>query len=869
MGSLNIPKINECQYEELLASAVKRIKEKNTQWTDLTPGDPGVVLLEAFAHMTEVMITRLNQLPYKAYIEFLAMIGVKLQAPVSAQTELTIRLSSPKSVDVRITKGTRVSGKRNDSIDNPPVFIISRDVTIKAGETQVIVPACHCDWVKGEHAGITTGKPGFFVQTNNRPIVAPLASMDTLVVAIEISEQIKHHPEKRIKFNNKEFGIWTEVDDFSRVDRDDFVYTADRATGNIQFSPAYRHFSEQQLKDEPETDSLIPPEGMEILLWYCYGGGVSGNVAKGFLQVFKDSSPGLTVENTTAAVGGRDMETLENALMRGPQQLNSLKRAITARDFELLAIQSSGAVSRTRAYTKSSLWRHAKPGTVGVLLVPEINLSAGEEHNVDLDYLKSLQSTTILDNIQKVLDERKPLGISCEVNWVRYKPIYITGKIIVNKNENSQNVKSRVIQLLYRTICPKVISGSAKDWNFGQSIKSWDIYKIIASEPGVVSVEQLKLNSSFAPESNCKALAVDNHQPNTWYTSSEQSLFRTVNNGKGWEKIQEFENSISKILPCPVNVASAAVNTGLLAVVTKDDSNTDQIHISFSCGENWKEQESVKFKSINDIAWLEKHSGPSILIATDDALYEYTVGIQSVPIKILVDIDKPDLKIDTIVTSQVGNDGGIVAAFSSKENGQVYISLNGSGENSFEKLKNPPWESGEVSSIEIQKRGPHYYLWALLKKMPNRKGNGCYRRAVSLSGEEHEGWIKFSNGWQAGNCYSITFCHSLVYAASEEHGIVSMDMDSKEPVWNKQEVAGKLDLETISKLGQAESVVANPTTGIILVSGKKGVFLSKDKAETYENCSSHLYSEEITIPKNWLFCSDQHNIDVELDNESF
>ncbi|MCW8928900.1 MAG: baseplate J/gp47 family protein [Gammaproteobacteria bacterium] len=868
MGSLKIPKINECQYEELLASAIKRIKEKDTQWTDLTPGDPGVVLLEAFAHMTELMITRLNQLPYKAYIEFLAMIGVKLQPPVCAQTILTIKLSSPKSVDVRIAKGSRVSGKRNDNIDNPPVFIVAQDVTIKAQETEVSVPACHCQWVRGEHAGITTGKPGFFVRTAKRPIVAANAVMETLVVAIEISEQIKHHPVQRIKFNNKEFGIWREVDDFSRVDKKDFVYTVDRVTGNIQFSPAYRHFGKQNLEDDIETDSMIPPEGMEIVLWYCHGGGDSGNVPKGFLQVFKDSNPGLTVENTTAAVGGRNMETLENALLRGPQQLNSLKRAVTARDFELLAIQSSGAVSRTRAYTKSSLWRFAKPGTVGVLLVPDINLSVGEEHLVSLDHLKSQQSVNIQNNIQKVLDERKPLGISCEVNWVRYKPVYITGKIIVNKNENSQRVKDRVIQLLYQTICPKVISGTVKDWNFGQSLKSWDIYKIIASEPGVVSVEQLKLNASFAPESHCKALAVDNYQPDTWYTSSEQSLFRTVNNARGWEKINEFDNEIGKILPYPANVSPVADNIGLLAVVIKDNNKTDQIHISFTCGESWNEQESLKFNKVNDIAWLEKHSGPCLLIATDDALYEYAIGTESVPLKILVDTNKPDLKIDTIVTSQDGNDGGVIAVFSSKDNGQVYLSLNGTADNSFKKYEDSPWSSGEVSSILIQKRGPHRYLWVLLKKMPNSTGDGCYRRYISFSGEDHEGWVKMSNGWQAGNCYSIAFNDSLIYAASEKHGILSMDLDSNKPVWNKREMDGKLDLESISKLGEPEFIVTNPKTGMLLMSGKKGVFLSKDQAETYENCSSHLYSEEITIPKNWLFCSDQHVIEVEQDNES-
>ncbi len=64
--------------------------------------------------------------------------------------------------------------------------------------------------------------------------------------------------------------------------------------------------------------------------------------------------------------------------MRGPQELHSLQRAVTARDFELLAKQSSGtvassgAVARAKAFTQAAVWKHALPGTIEVVLVPFI-----------------------------------------------------------------------------------------------------------------------------------------------------------------------------------------------------------------------------------------------------------------------------------------------------------------------------------------------------------------------------------------------------------------------------------------------------------------------------------------------------------------
>ena len=54
------------------------------------PHDPGIVLLEVFAHLTETLIYRLNRLPEKAYVEFLRLIGVQLQPPAAASVRLAL-----------------------------------------------------------------------------------------------------------------------------------------------------------------------------------------------------------------------------------------------------------------------------------------------------------------------------------------------------------------------------------------------------------------------------------------------------------------------------------------------------------------------------------------------------------------------------------------------------------------------------------------------------------------------------------------------------------------------------------------------------------------------------------------------------------
>src|SRR4029077_15382680 len=127
----------------------------------------------------------------------------------------------------------------------------------------------------------------------------------------------------------------------------------------------------------------------------------------------KDPIPGVTVTNPGAAVGGRSAETVDNALLRGPQELHSLQRAVTARDFELLA-KRSGAVSRARAFTKAALWMYAAPGTVEVVLVPFLDEQI--QGAVTAAQLQALQTNQSRDRIQKALNERRPLGTTCVVS---------------------------------------------------------------------------------------------------------------------------------------------------------------------------------------------------------------------------------------------------------------------------------------------------------------------------------------------------------------------------------------------------------------------------------------------------------------------
>ena len=89
--TLRLPDLDDRTFTQLVDEARRRIEATCPDWTDLTPHDPGMTLIEVFAHLTEVMLYRLNRLPEKAYVAFLNLLGVQRLAPVAASVVLEFR----------------------------------------------------------------------------------------------------------------------------------------------------------------------------------------------------------------------------------------------------------------------------------------------------------------------------------------------------------------------------------------------------------------------------------------------------------------------------------------------------------------------------------------------------------------------------------------------------------------------------------------------------------------------------------------------------------------------------------------------------------------------------------------------------------
>jgi predicted phage baseplate assembly protein len=129
--ALPAPDLDDRRFDDLVADARRLIADHCPEWTDLSPADPGVTLIETFALMTEQLIYRLNRVPDRLYVKFLELIGVRLVPPTAATTGLTFWLSTPARSTQVVPAGTLATTATVDDTE-PLVFATRADLEVPA-----------------------------------------------------------------------------------------------------------------------------------------------------------------------------------------------------------------------------------------------------------------------------------------------------------------------------------------------------------------------------------------------------------------------------------------------------------------------------------------------------------------------------------------------------------------------------------------------------------------------------------------------------------------------------------------------------------------------------------------------------------------
>ncbi len=680
-----------------------------------------------------------------------------------------------------------------------------------------------------------------------------------------------------IQYNDVTYRIWREVENFANPGDDRFVYVVDRMSGTITFAPSIYALDEQTGTLALGDGALgeVPPAGRAIRAWYRRGGGEDGNVAAETLTALKDPLRGVQVTNPTPATGGRAAETLDNALVRGPKELHSLQRAVTADDFELVALKTL-EVARAKAVTRAAVWSYAPRGAVEVLLVPDVPESAWRGDWLPKDTLMQYATDQARQQVQSALDERRPLGTVCMVNWAHYKTVRVTANIVVRREEDPEAVKNRVLQRIHRTINPLPSAKfNATGWQFGQALRVSNVYDVALSEPGVRWVDNVSLMVDEVPDA-VRSLAADGFQPHTWYAASENHVFRSLNDGDGWETAVSFaDEEVVEFVRAHPN------QPGLVAASTRvGDTEASRVYVSADCGESWQSVTKPEFH-VEDMAWLLRDKVPVLLLATDGGLYEITdPKPDSTLLQVVVNPQNQALSFYAVTTATDAR-GDVSVAVAAQNSGGVYLSSQGGRSHSFRPIEG--MENLDVRVLAVQYQGSRAWLWSgTFAASGADDGRGCYRWELRGDEDPPEGWETFDTDWKGGSCHGLAFTDSGVLAASHRSGVLRLDPNKTNPGWEAPDVASGLPLrDQRARLMIVSTIAANPT-GTLALAGVvgsdertdgAGVYRAADQGADYATwkfalCSTSRFTDKVTLPEMWLFASGEHEITVVSEDET-
>ncbi|MEU5964884.1 putative baseplate assembly protein [Micromonospora parva] len=886
--TLPVPHLDDRGFLDLVTEARERIRQSCPAWTDLSAHDPGMALVETFAHLTEVMIYRLNQLPEKAYVSFLNLLGVTRHAPTAAWADVRFTRTGTDRAAVRIPAGLRVAAARGAD-PRPVVFVTTEPALLPADETSVTVRMHHCEPVEAELLGVGTGQPGQVLRAAHAPLTHTAEALD-LLLGVEVPAGTVELGAAAREHDGRTFEIWRPVESFAGLGPHAKAYLVDRCSGTVTFAPALdlRPAAGATPVAEPAPASVtvaaVPPAGRQVRLWYRAGGGPTGNVAAGTLSTLRDPLPGVRVDNPAPAAGGREMEALESVLLRGPYEFFAQQRAVTARDFEVLAT-SSGAVARARAFTRAAVYSFARPGEVEVVLVPYVPEAARPGGRLPVAVLREHEVPEARHRVEADLEERRMVGIRSRATWARFKAVSVRARVVVRREEDVDAVRRRIHDRLHQTLSPLPTALNPTGWPFGEPLRASNVYRLLEhAEPGVRYVESVRFVVDEAPDADVRALAVDQYQPRTWYAGRGAVLFRSSNGGAGWEPAGRFDDeTVLRVAPAPAPVRPGIVaRAGSVAVVTLRASGGSRVHLSADLGETWSLLTDLDSR-ISDVAWLDRDGAGALLVATDTGLYEVSLLPGAVPLQILVDPSDADRGFYAIRTfvSERGAPGVAVAA---QAGFGVYLSTSGGRPGSFTHVG---LANVDNRVLAVQYDGPATLLWSGAGEPdPKKPGQGCHRTRLFESDVK---WQSMQAGWIGGTCRDLAFAGQQAVAATQSGGVLRLDTLAAQPQWQAVSVNSGLPLRDRTRFVPVDAIaISGPTSGsagapgaaaggtgavgpatggtgaverLILAGGERGVHRSAD-AVTWTPSANQATADVVTVPDTWLLCSGEHDIEV-------
>ncbi|HMK56395.1 MAG TPA: putative baseplate assembly protein [Dissulfurispiraceae bacterium] len=302
------------------------------------------------------------------------------------------------------------------------------------------VTAVQIETIRYEAIGSGDGRPG-----QKKKISKPPIFQESQV--IEISQ------------NGGPWKIWQCIDDFEDSGPKDNHYIVDTATGEILFGNG--------------LNGSVPASTDRIRVSYRTTLGSKGNILKGQRFIITTPGyPGISISNQRNAEGGMDLESMKSATERAKRDLSVRYRAITAADFESVALSTPGLrVARAKAvpnYNPRYPCVVNFPNWMTVAIMPVTRSVPAPQ-----------PGSGFIDTVARHLDLHRLVTTGVSVVSPKYVKISVSCTVKIVRRSSPAKVTSAVVSALNAFLNPLSGGPDGSGWPFGRAVYPSEIYQAV------------------------------------------------------------------------------------------------------------------------------------------------------------------------------------------------------------------------------------------------------------------------------------------------------------------------------------------------------------------------------------------------------
>lgn len=435
-------------YEGFRAELISLIPKKIPEWTDLSPSDFGIVLLEMLAYGLDIISYYQDRIWEESYlstaeqrksvIDLCKLIGYELKEATPASTYVVFEITPDPNKAMVIPRGFPVS-TRPTGREEPIIFELDDDLIIPAannglemenGEYIYKVKVTQGITVHNEIVGSSTGQPYQVFKLRHQNIIIP-----SLNVYVD---------------EGSGFIRWTDVTNrLVQITEDGRRYWHEKDSDGYTY-----------IRFGAGLNGQIPPEGINnIQATYRVGGGAHTNVGSNMItRIVSPLSRMKRVFNPEPAKGGSDSESIESAKRNAPLYLKTGDRAVTKSDYETLTRKVPGVID---AYAEGDA---SNRFLVHVYALIEPNMIEEE----------------VLQNIKLALDDIKIINTQIETHKAPEQKALLSMDVRIGDLYSRNLTRATVNEIITSTF-------STINRQIGKGISLFELYPLVSQVEGIMN----------------------------------------------------------------------------------------------------------------------------------------------------------------------------------------------------------------------------------------------------------------------------------------------------------------------------------------------------------------------------------------------